>query len=96
MKCQYERIDDRLYSVAPFAGAWIEMQICKNRTRRAASLPSRERGLKYPADGTRPRDELVAPFAGAWIEINGKKLTTLQSVVAPFAGAWIEICTPWG
>ena len=34
------------------------------------SLPSRERGLKFPPKPVFLRDRYVAPFAGAWIEIS--------------------------
>ena len=57
-------------AVAPFAGAWIEIQ---NGTgisdHPVASLPSRERGLKYRIHRARRPQYLVAPFAGAWIEM---------------------------
>ena len=33
--------------VAPFAGAWIEITCYTRRNSDTASLPSRERGLKY-------------------------------------------------
>ena len=46
---------DRVVVVAPFAGAWIEMTASRRRRMRSASLPSRERGLKwirvYSSDG---------------------------------------------
>ena len=37
----------RSFFVAPFAGAWIEIQIRKYQIFLVESLPSRERGLKY-------------------------------------------------
>ena len=58
--------------VAPFAGAWIEIVYCENEAANLilSSLPSRERGLKYPIEKHRESlGALVAPFAGAWIEI---------------------------
>ena len=40
------------YKVAPFAGAWIEMtKLLLRFSRTFRSLPSRERGLKFPAVG---------------------------------------------
>ena len=33
------------------------------------SLPSRERGLKYPMGHLDPGEVIVAPLAGAWIEM---------------------------
>ena len=56
-------------TVAPFAGAWIEIVLLASSITTAVSLPSRERGLKcrcaYKSGAPIP----VAPFAGAWIEI---------------------------
>ena len=77
--------------VAPFAGAWIEISVASGNIVGAASLPSRERGLKF-LFRLRCRCVLVvAPFAGAWIEIYQKNSNVITSGVAPFAGAWIEI-----
>ena len=56
--------------VAPFAGAWIEITMQLHLLRKQlASLPSRERGLKSPADQPTLSAPAVAPFAGAWIEM---------------------------
>ena len=54
------------------------------------SLPSRERGLKFPPDEGASAQG-VAPFAGAWIEICVGYGKAHRHQVAPFAGAWIEI-----
>ena len=56
-------------TVAPFAGAWIEIPSITVRTPLHLSLPSRERGLKSLLDDISDDDHNVAPFAGAWIEI---------------------------
>ena len=56
-----------------------------------ASLPSRERGLKYRTIARTQITRPVAPFAGAWIEIYDAATDDLWFLVAPFAGAWIEI-----
>ncbi len=77
--------------VAPFAGAWIEIAIDRSSSPTGASLPSRERGLKYIGKGDKSHEELVAPFAGAWIEIFAYNVGNIDQLVAPFAGAWIEI-----
>ena len=37
----------RVGTVAPFAGAWIEMEKLVSNIIRRMSLPSRERGLKF-------------------------------------------------
>ena len=60
------------------------------------SLPSRERGLKYPVPYRSTECKVVAPFAGAWIEISVNTFdTTVCGLVAPFAGAWIEMVAFW-
>src|SRR4051794_31947456 len=40
----------------------------------AASLPTRERGLKHAGDALRDRSPGVAPHAGAWIETGPRSL----------------------
>ena len=55
--------------VAPFAGAWIEMNTNVSMMGATLLLPSRERGLKL-VDGHIDVYGCVAPFAGAWIEIS--------------------------
>ena len=57
------------YYVAPLAGAWIEIYATAVSGLRRRSLPSRERGLKYPPFVKLCCIEHVAPLAGAWIEI---------------------------
>ena len=57
------------FNVAPFAGAWIEIQPMKGKTDEEMSLPSRERGLKSSLCRCLLESGPVAPFAGAWIEM---------------------------
>ena len=57
-------------SVAPLAGAWIEICYIFYDDTRNWSLPSRERGLKFPGMHGYGRCTPVAPLAGAWIEIS--------------------------
>ena len=77
--------------VAPFAGAWIEINWKTGRSQPKVSLPSRERGLKLKSKITLIMIMNVAPFAGAWIEIWCCPNLWPDNSVAPFAGAWIEI-----
>ena len=59
-----------MHQVAPFAGAWIEiLSYLLQLVGIVASLPSRERGLKWFVYAAKITGEVVAPFAGAWIEI---------------------------
>ena len=55
------------------------------------SLPSWERGLKYPLPNGAHHKHLVAPLVGAWIEIFPKVTSCHFYLVAPLVGAWIEI-----
>ena len=92
LKCPYTGNVHTGYSVAPFAGAWIEITYIRQLTEdKEVSLPSRERGLKSEKETDFNCTDLVAPFAGAWIEIRIKSNHKTSYIVAPFAGAWIEI-----
>ncbi len=82
-------------SVAPRAGAWIEIGDQYTILVGIRSHPVRVRGLKsitYPDATDRTA---VAPRAGAWIEILYDPKRHPKLAVAPRAGAWIEIqhCT---
>ena len=79
------------FAVAPYAGAWIEIDECFKMATTDASLPTRERGLKLSYFPTCGIWDAVAPYAGAWIEIFGGVCVSRLGVVAPYAGAWIEI-----
>ena len=57
-------------AVAPFAGAWIEIEELQNELDKITkSHPSRVRGLKFVDNHVFLSRDYVAPFAGAWIEI---------------------------
>ena len=56
-----------------------------------ASLPSRERGLKFPLQIGDVPPIVVAPLAGAWIEMSIQISFDGLMSVAPLAGAWIEM-----
>ena len=77
--------------VAPFAGAWIEIQRQAHTQSLKRSLRSPERGLKFYQQTGGSGILKVAPFAGAWIEIVMNDESWSTERVAPFAGAWIEI-----
>ena len=57
-------------SVAPFTGAWIEINLSSmSHIPVIVSHPSRVRGLKYTHSYYPRGKHNVAPFTGAWIEI---------------------------
>ena len=79
-------------SVAPFAGAWIEiLSYLLQLVGIVASLPSRERGLKFIKNtfGIKFDRSLPSRERGLKWFVYAAKIT--GEVVAPFAGAWIEI-----
>ena len=79
-------------TVAPLAGAWIEICIFGgSKEIKPSSLPSRERGLKSSDHGEVWGSLDVAPLAGAWIEMAVFARIRVTAPVAPLAGAWIEI-----
>ena len=84
-----------LQQVAPFTGAWIEMEYLEDYHRPdVMSHPSRVRGLKFWSWFPERSGFLVAPFTGAWIEIARLRPKRRQpELVAPFTGAWIEMFT---
>ena len=73
-----------MISVAPLAGAWIEIDADVAFLKKHKSLPSRERGLKSNLSSRwRTRPPRVAPLAGAWIEILSVSNTTGQWLSLP-------------
>ena len=80
-------------AVAPFTGAWIEIEApLGSPFTLTQSHPSRVRGLKLLIGFLDRIFSIVAPFTGAWIEILRKEVAAVdEKHVAPFTGAWIEI-----
>ena len=58
----------KMWSVAPRAGAWIETNFIQNITNIIMSPPVRGRGLKHQYRDSIAANSGVAPRAGAWIE----------------------------
>ena len=79
------------WSVAPYAGAWIEIATALSIRFLRRSLLMQERGLKsVDLIPTLPGDvSLLMQERGLKSDVS---ITTLfMAVVAPYAGAWIEI-----
>ena len=92
MKYSNHCIGTQCNSVAPFAGAWIEiLSYLLQLVGIVASLPSRERGLKFIKNtfGIKFDRSLPSRERGLKWFVYAAKIT--GEVVAPFAGAWIEI-----
>ena len=77
--------------VAPFAGAWIEIAFSLTSATHYKSLPSRERGLKYPSIYISKNYFLSLPSRERGLKYNMEFDLRKIWDVAPFAGAWIEI-----
>ena len=89
-------------TVAPFAGAWIEIARWQVSTSAAAQVaPFAGAWIEMRTSRFIPVRTAVAPFAGAWIEMQVYVFPLSMTFVAPFAGAWIEIrsarrtAVPW-
>ena len=78
-------------TVAPFAGAWIEIANLPEPLDTEYVAPFAGAWIEIENVIQNHFVHIVAPFAGAWIEIKEKQLSELSRIVAPFAGAWIEI-----
>ena len=59
-----------MQSVAPFAGAWIEILITASVTASVVVAPFAGAWIEIDLVTTLYDEHLVAPFAGAWIEID--------------------------
>ena len=84
--------DNRIIiTVAPLAGAWIEIiaDTAPLNWDSVAPLAGAWIEIAYGCGYTRPHT--VAPLAGAWIEIGQAPASVPAPEVAPLAGAWIEI-----
>ena len=81
-----------LVAVAPLAGAWIEISLGRaDLVRRAMSLPSRERGLKYRQSQNMMILTLSLPSRERGLKFFYFDWLFHIFYVAPLAGAWIEI-----
>ena len=58
-----------LSTVAPFAGAWIEIPRARADSGTGSVAPFAGAWIEIAASGRACRDAGVAPFAGAWIEM---------------------------
>ena len=78
-------------TVAPLAGAWIEILsiLFYKKIREVAPLAGA--WIEIPIRRKGGQHKWVAPLAGAWIEIFSVPISNSISSVAPLAGAWIEI-----
>ena len=78
-------------AVAPLAGARIEIYSVQNSYVFLLSLPSRERGLKYPVLPQRKSRVQSLPSRERGLKCNSAAPLQGGTCVAPLAGARIEI-----
>ena len=57
------------FFVAPFAGAWIEIQSLSKAGNHASVAPFAGAWIEISTKARQMSFDFVAPFAGAWIEI---------------------------
>ena len=91
LKSLARRIRQSALAVAPFAGAWIEIERYFRSIPFEIVAPFAGAWIEINENLVTGYEVSVAPFAGAWIEIAILNMDFLLSAVAPFAGAWIEI-----
>ena len=78
--------------VAPLAGAWIEIAVVGINLRETTSLPSRERGLKFPYFARKVATNRTSlPSRERGLKYCVDYILGRNHIVAPLAGAWIEI-----
>ena len=88
--CSAREMEPSIY-VAPFMGAWIEILVVVCHYLLHASLPSRERGLKWCGQHDRAGSLRSRPSRERGLKYMKPCPDDVQLCVAPFAGAWIEI-----
>ena len=81
----------RWATVAPFVGAWIEIDALEENAQDLEVAPFVGAWIEICIFYTFYTIYTVAPFVGAWIEIYGRIKHIHGFAVAPFVGAWIEI-----
>ena len=97
LKFVASRLAARDAQVAPFTGAWIEIdQTLLDYVVSSESLPSRERGLKFLVGVEDGVGVLSLPSRERGLKLCGCHDSVRRPYVAPFTGAWIEIgsCRP--
>ena len=79
------------HRVTPFAGVWIEMCICLQKSTASSVTPFAGVWIEIDVIHYKYTSRIVTPFAGVWIEIQCHHLSSPFPHVTPFAGVWIEI-----
>ena len=91
LKYRARAIQIKRLSVAPLAGAWIEMNMTRSLFIQWIVAPLAGAWIEIATIKPIRLLRMVAPLAGAWIEISRLNFVFQSQKVAPLAGAWIEI-----
>ena len=78
-------------AVAPYAGAWIEIDYGVTKFTETESHPTRVRGLKSQQDLSSWLSLQSHPTRVRGLKCQAWDFQQYQGSVAPYAGAWIEI-----
>ena len=76
----------KVSSVAPFAGAWIEIWLESNSKKHTSVAPFAGAWIEITLSLMAMSFRLVAPFAGAWIEILAEYSSTVNQYASHFRG----------
>ena len=79
------------FTVAPHAGAWVEILTCSGRMLPGLVAPHAGAWVEITVVYLDLSAQDVAPHAGAWVEISSGPSQFQGLPVAPHAGAWVEI-----
>ena len=88
-------LSDKIKTVAPHVGAWIEILRLVVIFIDFFVAPHVGAWIEIITRVGTGKTSLVAPHVGAWIEILGTTLHIYTRIVAPHVGAWIEIFAGW-
>ena len=82
---------DKLVTVAPCVGAWIEINFDHKYSFILTVAPCVGAWIEIALITQEGNIRIVAPCVGAWIEIQLFVAAQCFGIVAPCVGAWIEI-----
>ena len=94
LKSQWRHATERLHSVAPHWGAWIEIHRPRDTPRGPPSHPTGVRGLKLHGREVVDRAVRSHPTGVRGLKYDVIHHRSCSLAVAPHWGAWIEITTP--
>ena len=85
-----------VYSVAPFAGAWIEIRRFGSKNTFGRVAPFAGAWIEITNSESSSVHNIVAPFAGAWIEILETAAITIGEKSLPSRERGLKYCPNCG